>query len=78
MTQTDKYAKECWVKSLHPTGIRHRFFERVHYRLVTKCAGFGLSTFKGTRELLSATFDVFTGRFHHPISPLLSSFALQL
>ena len=79
VTQTDKFAKERWVKSLHPTDTRHRFFERVHYRLVTKCAGFKLSTFKGSRELLSATFDVFISTFfqHQSIVKLIHSPAVM-
>lgn len=60
-TQTDEFVGEDWVESLHPKETRHRPIPRIHYRLVTDRAGFRLSTFKGTQELLSATYDVFIG-----------------
>ena len=60
-TRTNEFVGEDWVKSMHPTDERYGSIPRVHYRLVTKRAGFRLSNFRGTRELLSATFDVFIG-----------------
>ena len=60
-TQTDKFANEPWVRSLHPMDKHHKSIPCNHYRLVTSGAGFRLSTFRGTQELLSAAFDVFTG-----------------
>jgi hypothetical protein len=56
------------VKSLHPRDSRlWKVVSRVHYRLVTNRAGYPLSRFKGSRELLKATFDGFTGKefLHH-------------
>jgi len=74
-TQTDRFAQEHWAKKLYPTDNRHWSIPRRHYRLVTRGAGFGLSTFKGTRELLSATYDIFIGKVSvcHHISPPLSA-----
>ena len=60
-TQTNMFVEEDWVESLRQMDPRHRFTARIHYRLVTKRAGFRLSDLKGTKELLSATFDVFIG-----------------
>ena len=51
------------MKSLHPRDSRLRkIVPRVHYRLVTNRAGYPLSRFKGSRELLKVTFDGFTGK----------------
>ena len=62
------------MEGQHPTDPQHGFISRLHHRLVTKGAGFRLSTFKGTRELLSATFDVFTGMvFIHQDNPSLNT-----
>ena len=77
-TRTDEFVEEAWVESRHPTDKRHRPIKRVHYRLVTKNAGFRLSTFKGTRGLLEATFDAFTGMIPvHHVDPLLNTTTLQ-
>ena len=62
-TRLDTFADRPWVKSLHPDDDRLRkVAPRVHYRLVTNIAGYPLSTFEGSRELLKATFDGFTCR----------------
>jgi len=76
-TRTNEFAGKDWVKSLHPTKQEYRPIPRIHYRLVTKCAGFRLSTFKGTRELLSATYDasIGTGIDHH-VKPSLNTSTL--
>lgn len=77
ITQTDKFVNERWVKNSHPTG-RHKLTPRKHYRLVTRGAGFRLSTFKGTKELLSATYDVLIGKVSiRHIGPPLSAFNLS-
>ncbi|KAF9642552.1 hypothetical protein BDM02DRAFT_3133010, partial [Thelephora ganbajun] len=68
-THIDRFVDDPWVKSLYPQESRLRkIVPRVHYRLVTDIAGYPLSTFKGTRELLGATFDAFNGR--KALSPL--------
>lgn len=62
-TLVDKFADKPWVKSLHPRGSHLRkMVPRVHYRLVMSIAGYPLSTFEGSRELLKATYDGFIGR----------------
>ncbi|KAF9642368.1 hypothetical protein BDM02DRAFT_3072078, partial [Thelephora ganbajun] len=59
-THIDRFVDDPWVKSLYPQeGCLRKIVPRVHYRLVTDIAGYPLSTFKGTRELLGATFDAF-------------------
>jgi len=69
-TRTGSFANKPWVKSLHPqTTHLRRVVPRVHYRLVVNTAGYPLSTFKGSQELLNATFDGFTGR--KALSPLV-------
>ena len=72
-TQTDVFARESWAKSVRSGDNRHKIVSRIHYQLVTNIAGFRLSTFKGSKELLSATFDVFTGKLTiYSISQLLN------
>ena len=39
-----------------------KFVPRIHYRLVTDTAGYPLSSFKGSRELLETTYDAFIGK----------------
>jgi len=63
-TQTNEFTNAKWVKSLHPGNRLHKPISPNHYRLVTKGAGFSLSTFKGMRELLSATLDILIGNVH--------------
>ena len=77
-TRTNELSEEKWVKSSYPEDNHHRPIARKHYRLVTTGAGFRLSTFKGTRELLSATFDALIGKVStHCLSPLLSALHLS-
>ena len=77
-TRTNELSEEKWVKSSYPEDSHHRPIGRKHYRLVTTGAGFRLSTFKGTRELLSATFDALIGKASiHRLSPLLSALHLS-
>ena len=77
-TKTDQFAKEDWVKSLHRTENRYRPIARKHYRLVTRVAGCKLSTFKGTKELLSATYDILIGKLPiRHINPPLNAFHLS-
>jgi len=62
-TRLDKYVDRSWVVSLHPRDERLRkVLPRVPYRLVVNTAGYPLSTFKGSRELLKGTFDGFNGK----------------
>ncbi|KAF9650769.1 hypothetical protein BDM02DRAFT_3259485 [Thelephora ganbajun] len=59
-THIDRFVDESWVKSLHPReGRLRKIVPRIHYRLVMDIAGYPLSTFKRSRELLGATFDAF-------------------
>ena len=69
-TRIDGFTFEPWVKSLHPKDHRLRkITPRVHYRLVMKTAGYPLSFFKGSRELLKGAFGGFTGR--KALSPMV-------
>ena len=62
-THTDRFADEPWVKSQHDNQPQlQKVTPRIHYRLVTNNAGYPLSSFKGSRELLCVTYDAFTGR----------------
>jgi len=77
-TQTDKFAREDWVKISHPVDNRYRPIPRKHYRLVLKVAGLPLSTFNGTRELLSATYDILIGKLAiRHANPPLNTFHLS-
>ncbi|KAL6301923.1 hypothetical protein BKA93DRAFT_827906 [Sparassis latifolia] len=60
-TQTDKYVNESWVC----TGDRKIMVRsRMHYRLVLGTVGYPLHALRGTKELLSATFDVYSGMIY--------------
>ena len=51
-----------------------KFVPRIHYRLVTDTAGYPLSSFKGSRELLEATYDAFIGKARLQFTCILRSF----
>ncbi|GBE84578.1 predicted protein [Sparassis crispa] len=56
-TQTNRYQNVDWVCK----GGRQKFYlpSYVHYRLVVGTAGYGLQRFRGTEELLHATYDTY-------------------
>ena len=76
---TDTYIEEPWVcgyRALH----KRKIIKRIHYRLVLDIAGYPLLRLKGTRELLSATYDAFIGMRWSSFSgssPLTASTALR-
>ncbi|KAI0775522.1 hypothetical protein BD413DRAFT_470915 [Trametes elegans] len=57
ITQTDQIAQSEWVCLINEKTVRVN--QREHYRLVITPVGYGLSTVRGTEELLHATYDVF-------------------
>lgn len=67
-TQTSLLTKQAWRCRID--GKYSHIHSRRHYRLVTDIAGYGLSTIRGTRELLHASYDAFTGAY---LSGLVSS-----
>ncbi|KAL1950768.1 hypothetical protein VTO73DRAFT_5892 [Trametes versicolor] len=58
LTQTGFFTKQAWRCLID--GKNSHIHKRRHYRLVTDIAGYGLSTIRGTRELLHAAYDTFT------------------
>ena len=58
-TLTQELISEAWVCPVaghHPVAGKRR-----HHRLVSGVVGYSLSRLRGTRELLHATYDVYTG-----------------
>ena len=69
VTQTDEFCADPWVCKVG--GQKPRLNKRVHYRLALHTVGYGLKDFKGTAELLQATYDVLQGcRLLHLITSL--------
>jgi len=63
-TDTDKLARKRWVVSLTKKERRKLGISpRVHYRLVTRKAGYPLETFSGSKELLEGTHGAYLGGF---------------
>jgi hypothetical protein len=60
-TDTDQLVRRRWVTSL-TTEESSEIHSRVHYRLVTRKAGYPLKTFAGSKELLMGTYDAYIGR----------------
>ncbi|KAI0330526.1 hypothetical protein GY45DRAFT_1302931 [Cubamyces sp. BRFM 1775] len=56
-TKTDHYCNKSWACPV--LGKKVALSTHIHYRLVVSEAGYGLERFRGTQELLSATYDVF-------------------
>ena len=62
VTDTDQLVRKRWVVGLTGRECRNLGIgSRVHYRLVTRRAGYPLRTFAGSRELLSGTYGAFQG-----------------
>lgn len=59
LTQTSLFAGQPWRCLID--GEDSDISRRQHYRLVTGTAGYSLRTLRGTRELLHAAYDAFTG-----------------
>lgn len=58
-TRTDQFVGKPWVKSSNLKDPRPwAVIPRVHYRLITTTAGYPLSTFEGSRELLRQLITV--------------------
>ncbi|EIW53530.1 uncharacterized protein TRAVEDRAFT_87285, partial [Trametes versicolor FP-101664 SS1] len=57
LSSTDRYYTQPWVCRIR--GRRVSVSTRIHYRLVLGTVGYPLRQFKGTHELLHATYDVF-------------------
>ena len=57
------------------SGKKLSLSKRIHYRLVMGPVGYGLRQFKGTGELLHASYDVLQGSLYDCslVSPLFSS-----
>ena len=58
-TETDQYCKQPWACPVLAKKVV--VSTHIHYRLVVGEVGYGLERLKGTRELLSATYDAFHG-----------------
>ncbi|KAI0357832.1 hypothetical protein OH77DRAFT_1305388 [Trametes cingulata] len=56
-TATDGYVTKPWACSV--AGERNTVVAHIHYRLVLGTVGYGLKRFRGTDELLHATYDGF-------------------
>ncbi|KAI0330527.1 hypothetical protein GY45DRAFT_750263 [Cubamyces sp. BRFM 1775] len=76
LTMTDRYDEEEWVCRVR--GKEVVVSTHIHYRLVLGKVGYTLKTFRGTDELLRATYDAFRAmrdalekdaRIHRDISP---------
>jgi len=62
VTDTDKLVRKRWVASLTTKERRNLgMSSRVHYRLVTRRAGYPLETFSGSKELLEGTHGAYLG-----------------
>lgn len=61
-TDTDQLTRKHWVANLTNKECRKSGIgSRVHYRLLTRNAGYPLNTFAGSMELLRGTYDAFQG-----------------
>ncbi|KAF9470847.1 hypothetical protein BDN70DRAFT_888702 [Pholiota conissans] len=76
-TQTDLYKNADWNTHKPSESIEIKLTRRVHYRQITKEAGYTLEQLNGTYELLKGARDVFTAlrdahslcnRFHRDVS----------
>ncbi|KAI0350370.1 hypothetical protein OH77DRAFT_1431108 [Trametes cingulata] len=56
-SRTDRYDRKPWVCRVR--GEKVSVSTHIHYRMVLGTVGYNLKTFKGTDELLRATYDVF-------------------
>ena len=61
-SRTDELCKRPWVCKIDEEAPPLR--KRLHYRLVCSTVGYGLQRFRGTEELLHATYDAFQGAFY--------------
>ena len=59
ITGTDEFTSTEWVRRVNGEAIR--LTPLTHHRLVLKTVGYGLQRFRGTEELLHATYDAFAG-----------------
>ena len=59
ITGTDEFTSTEWVRRVNGEAIR--LTPLTHHRLVLKTVGYGLRRFRGTEELLHATYDAFAG-----------------
>lgn len=58
-SRTDLYDRTSWASLVAERRIG--LSTHIHYRLVLGTVGYGLKTFRGTDELLRATYDAFQG-----------------
>ncbi|KAI0357827.1 hypothetical protein OH77DRAFT_1398469 [Trametes cingulata] len=56
-TKTDRFDSQPWACRINGESIR--VSSHIHYRLILGTVGYGLKRFRGTHELLHATYDVF-------------------
>ena len=61
-TKSARYAGKSWVCPVNGKPPKLQTF--VHYRIVLGTVGYGLERFRGTSELLHATYNVFQGGYH--------------
>ncbi len=57
---TDEFCGDKWVCAVRKQKVS--LCKQLHYRIVLGTVGYGLKRFKGTKELLYATYDVFHGK----------------
>lgn len=69
-TASDRFRHRPWVcRGSAPISVR----PHAHYRLVLDTVGYPLRRFRGTEELLHATYDVFQGMLSILSSGMLCS-----